>query len=231
MTETPETTALEPASEVLPPAVSGEILRDLATRIVEAVRLATLDLTLEIGKMIVHDLYQDDLANWRSRGVKDASFGKLAEIVEPHVSRATLQRAVAIFDLTQRLGVSSWKNLGSSHLRAVLGLPDQDQKRLLGHADRNNWTVARLEEEAHKARDASSEPSRAGRPPLPRFIKTLHRLCKCTQEPDESFGDLDAIDAMEPDEIRGLFDAVTAVRVQCAMLEEKLQSRMASAQG
>jgi hypothetical protein len=55
------------------------------------------------------------------------------------LSVTALQQAVAIVDIEGRVGVSGRPQLTTSHVRAVIGLPDEQQEALLGTAEAKDW--------------------------------------------------------------------------------------------
>lgn len=212
--------------ELLPAPVSGEVIENLAQQLLELARTSIMDLNLSIGELIVRELYQGDLEIWRRHGAKEASFRKLAERVEPSMSHSSLHRGVSLYELHQRLGCPEWKRLSVSHLRAVLGLPQQEQERLLTKADEQGWTMKRLEEEVRGLRTLSASESHAGRPALPRFVKTVHQFARVLQDADNSFADVETIQDMDVDQALGLRNTVSDLRARCEFLESKLEERI-----
>ena len=221
----PETTDVEAsdAGDLLPPPVSDEVLDEVATKIRALQREATLELALGIGKIIIEDLYRGDVEAWRDRGAKDTSFRRLVAREDLGISRASLQRSVAIYHLCETLGVSTWRHLGVSHLRAVFGLDKKVQERLLAKADDKRWTVAHLEKEAKKARRKSGR--RGGRTPLPSFQKSIARLARIAEKKEELFGGIEQLDELEPEQAETLYQQVLTVKLACEALQEKLQPR------
>ncbi|MCB9609821.1 MAG: hypothetical protein H6716_24735 [Polyangiaceae bacterium] len=217
-----ESTALTTSDnvEVLPGPVDDETIERVVEKLKELHRGATLKLALDIGQIIIEDIYGSDLEAWRSRGVKDASFSKLAERKDLGMSRSTLHRAVCAYELSTRIGVSLRKHLSLTHLRAVFGLPHEDQERLLTQADEQGWTVAQLE----AAAQGEEQPKRAGRPRLPGIVKGIRRLDKLTED-EALFGNLDEIDALDPEQVDVLLAKVRGVKLACERLQERLMAR------
>ncbi len=208
-------------------ASPGEEVMDTVVReLNEALRGSTMDLHLRIGQLVIDRLYGGDLNAWRAQGPKEASFERLAARAghDLLVSASSLYRAVALFELTERLAISKWKSLGVSHLRAVLGLPDRDQRPLLSAAEREKWTVKRLEAEVSKLR--SSADRRRGRPPLPAFIKTVHRIAKALVHPMRDLSGLDHLDRLTHVEIVRLHGLVAQAREHLQVLETRLAAAL-----
>lgn len=202
-------------------------LAALAAEMRSLTRDASVDLAIRLGRLVIERLYAGDLSTWRSRGAKAHSLRALARRPDLPISTSALYRSIALYELASRLGgVSSWSELGVSHLRLVLGLPSEEQRRLLDQACASNWTVAELERETSAARARCLEQGRGrkrgGRPRLPRFVKSLHRLRKCTESSDDLFGDLDAVATMAPDELAELRATLELVRERFDQLERAL---------
>src|SRR5262245_23923210 len=118
--------------------VEESVIDEVYNKIRGLQRDATLDLAINMGKIIVETFYEGRLDAWRTHGQKEVSLRKLAERFEEEesgISAAGIYRAVAIYELDQRLNVSARKQLSVTHVRAVLGLPPADQKRLLDLAE------------------------------------------------------------------------------------------------
>lgn len=224
-----ETTALATAAaagEMLPPAVDDAVVDEVVETIHALTRGATVDLSIRIGGLIVEKFYGGDLATWHSRGAKDASFRRLADRLgdDGEVSAAKLSRMVGIYEMDTRLGVSARKHLTATHLRAVLGLPDAQQRRLLDQTESKGWETRKLEEEAAKVRKKNANGR--GRPPLPAFVKSIGRLGRMLEDGDALFGDLDAVEDLDADEAEELWKTVTGMKLKCEQLQKALAPRV-----
>lgn len=199
-------------------------LDELAARLAEQGKDATVDQALEIGRMVLDTLYGGDLLAWRSRAAKAHSLRALARREDLSVSSSGLYRAVALYELAQNLGgLERWSTLGISHLRLVLGLPICEQRRLLDAAVGNAWTVAELEREAVAVRKREPEQlGRGGRPRLPRFVKSVNRLRKAA-EGAELFADVEAAAEMSPERLAEIRDVLATIRVRCEALDHALE--------
>jgi len=213
-------------AEVLAAPVADEMLEQVANQLRDLKRNATLTLALEVGRIIVEGLYDGDRDAWRARKTKDSSFRKLAERDDVSMSRSTLQRSVAVYVMVQELGldVSTWRHLGLSHARAVLGLPAEKQQKLLTSAEEKGWTVKQLESYAKRSKKKLDDGR--GRPPLPGFVKSIGRLGKLVEDKELLFGDLEQVEALEPEEAMALYQKVLDVKRACEDLQSKLQSRV-----
>ncbi|PRP94737.1 hypothetical protein ENSA5_40600 [Enhygromyxa salina] len=204
-------------------------LDELARALSELGKDGSVEQAVEMGRLVIERLYGGDLSAWRGRGPKAHSLRALARRSDLPVSSSALYRSIALYELSLRLGgVERWTamGLGISHLRQVLGLPSAKQRRLLDSAARNSWTVAELERAAVAVRERSPERgSRGGRPRLPRFVKSVNRLRKATEE---MFGDLDAAADMSPERLTELRDVLSTIRVRCAELDRALERASAA---
>jgi hypothetical protein len=202
-------------------------LAALAADLRSLARDASVDLAIRIGRLVIDRLYAGDLSTWRSRGAKAHSLRALARRADLPISTSALYRSIALFELASRMGgVDEWSELGVSHLRLVLGLPSDEQRRLLDQACAGNWTVAELERETTVARGRCAEQGqsskRGGRPRLPRFVKSLNRLRKYAEASEELFGDLDAAATMSAQELAELRATLELVRSRCDQLQQAL---------
>jgi hypothetical protein len=207
------------------PGADG-LLDTVVLEINEAFRAGTMDIHIAIGRLIITRLYGGDLRVWRAHGAKETSFAKLAVRSgnDLLVSATSLYRAVALFELTERLGISAWKYLGVSHLRAVLSLPDFEQRRLLATAEKDRWTVKRIEGEASTLRQ--TQERRRGRHPLPPFVKTIHRVAKALFHPSKALAGLHQIDKLTDAEISSLHKLVLQTKEQFDALDRRLAGRL-----
>ncbi len=199
----------------------------VARQILELHRSRHLEYHLALGRVIVDQLFNGDLDAWRSRGAKDRSFRLLASRRDlAHVSKTTLHRAACVYALSCRLGVPTWKHLGVSHLREVLGLPEQIQEVLLNTAEQERWTVTKIRRLAR----AHRLPGR-GRKPLPRYVKTIRRLASLLDEREGSLEDLaTGIARLDPREGPVLLGTLRDVQRFCGELEAALKDRLPQAQ-
>lgn len=206
-----------------PPTPEPVVETSLADRLGELAKDASVEHAVEIGRLVIERLYGGDLSTWRSRGPKAHSLRELARRSDLPISSSALYRSIALFELGQRLGgVSRWssRGLGISHMRLVLGLPADEQHRLLDMAVDQSWTVAELERETVLVRENQPrKKARGGRPRLPRFVKSINKLRKCVQDSGEFFGDLDAAAEMKPDKVHALREQLAEVRRRCDELE------------
>ena len=145
--------------------VSDAVLDDLALQITRLSERAARSFVVGTGKLISDQLYQGDLSAWRTRGPKDFSLRRLAARPSLGVSPATLYRALAAYELLARAGsLARWPELSVSHFRTVSGIPFGDQSALLDRAEREGWSVARLNREAGQRRRRTLAPVDLGAP-------------------------------------------------------------------
>lgn len=203
---------------------SEQELSDLVSKLRSVYTLKTLEMTLQAGGLIARAFWGGNLACFRRRGTKDISLRKLAARPDLPMSASAIFRAVAVFELCERLPhVPGSKHLSVSHLHVVLGLPHRRQAELLDLAEREAWTVARL------GREAAREPraQNRGRPRLPRFVKTIRALRKFAQH-DELFSDIDALESLNESELRELADTIARLRDRCEAMDIVLSSELGS---
>lgn len=188
--------------QLLPPAVADSVIDGVVRTINELARESALAFTLAAGQAILRDVYGGDHAAWRARGEHDASFRKLAArcrdrdtgLGDLHVSASTLYRCVTIAEMWARLELSAPGRLGVTQLRAVVGLPEVHQRRLLAAAASGELDGAALEAEAARLR-ARAGPRR-GRRPLPAVVRRVRELERAASPADveAELGELESLD-------------------------------------
>lgn len=206
--------------------VTDGIIDEVAHTIRAMHRTAGLQFACDVGKLLVEKFYGGDVGKLRRRGPKDASLRELAEHPAMPFGFSALSRAVGIFEVVERLGgVGTCQHLTASHIRFVLGLPDPDQRRLLAAAEEERWPVRKLEDEARRV----APKRRGGRPPLPRFVKTVRAFRGFVDKADDAFGDLEAVAEVHEEEAAALLATLDAMRVHIDELERQLKTRMPGA--
>lgn len=164
-----------------------EALSEVVTEINGILRDGAVQTMILVGRHVVRDCFDGDMAAWNKHGPKAASYRQLAEHPDLKISATGLHRAVGLYELDSRLGVSERKQLTVTHLRAVLGLPEEVQRKLIEKAEEEGWSSTQMDDAAKVARRKTG--NKRGRPPDPRVVKTLRRLVKAT-EGDDAFADM-----------------------------------------
>src|SRR5690606_25093092 len=118
---------------------------------------------------------------------------------------------------TVRLGaLSQWPSLGAAHLRAVMGMSDQEQRALLDSAQAQGWSVRRMEAECSQMRPGR----RRGRRRLPGFVKVVRQMDRvATGQLVETSG----VEELEPVEVQALYNVVLRLKQQLEHVEVKLR--------
>src|SRR4051795_5318288 len=91
----------------------SDVVDQVVSELNELQNRATLNLALRMGELIIRRFYGGDLASWRRHKAKEASFRRLALRCRSdlRVSPTSLYRAVALYELTTRLGESAVRGL------------------------------------------------------------------------------------------------------------------------
>jgi hypothetical protein len=198
-----------------------DIISVVITDLKSITRTATLDFTLRVGELVFLRIYGGDLGVLRRRKSKHASFRRLAAHPDLPFSAATLWRAVAIFELAQRVPITA-SQLGVAHLRSVLGLPDDVQARLLSDAIQHEWTKEETERHAAVYRKATPQRGRPPTPPALKMVTAVERLARSISgslpppASSEARLELDTIQAARARE------AVKRLREICDVVEDAL---------
>ncbi len=220
-------TVAESGVELLPAPVADAVIDEVVAELNGLQRETGFKLARSVGGILLKRFYGGKVDAWRERGIKDSSFRKLAERAEAgalQMSASSLYRCVALVEMEKRLGVSAWKHITVSHARAVFGLPNDTQQKLIAHAEEKAWTVEQMERAAARIRGKNA--GGRGRPPLPAFVKTVNKLGKFLEAGDEAFGQLDKIDEIEENDAKRLYRAVTGMKLKCEELQQVLAKRV-----
>jgi hypothetical protein len=216
------------AAERAPSAISTSkrpidrgLIEEVVADLCRMSRVSTLDFSVKVGEFVFLKIFAGDMEALRTRGLKDTSFRKLSAHPKLPFSAATLWRAVAIFDLSQRFpGLLQMKHLGVAHMRAVLGLPADVQERLLRIAETERWTKDRIEERASFHRLKPQQKAGADRARNRRWQRQIEKLVSSCRSIETKGG------AGGVDEARAkrLLDELLYLRSWCDQIVDSLRT-------
>jgi len=147
-----------------------------------------LEMYLDMGSYVLSTLFDGDPANFQDGGKEHVSFRELAKRKDLIPSYSHLYNSVAVVAQLPLLPEDIREQLSISHHKALLPLKDEKAKeRLAKKTVDKGLTADDLRAEVQKFLDKIKGKSRAGRPPLPSFVKGINKLVK----------DIDAIEAAE----------------------------------
>ncbi|MCA9641110.1 MAG: hypothetical protein H6718_11680 [Polyangiaceae bacterium] len=183
--------------------------------------LASLEDSVRLGKLVVDRLYGGEIAEWRRRDGANVSFRTLTGRKDLKLSAVTLYRAVGLYELTVRLGeLTQWPDLGAAHFRAVMGMSQDEQRRLLEAAQAQHWSVRRMEAECSRMRPGR----RRGRRRLPGFVKVVRQMDRVASG---QLAETKGVEELESVEVQALYDVVVRLKQQLENVEAKLRPRAA----
>lgn len=169
-------TSIEP---VLPgeAEVEAELL-DQAVQTINQIHAGkTLETARMVGEYVLQTFFADDPESFRARGKKHVSFRELAKRDDLHPSYAFIWRAVSVVDQLRLLPEDVVAALPYTHHAALLPVRDEGaKKRLAQRAAEKGWTSRKLLDEVRKVRAKEKGAHKAGRPPLPAFVKVVRRI-------------------------------------------------------
>jgi len=142
------------------------------------------------------------------------------------VSATFLYRAVALYEMAQRLGARKMSNLTATHLRVILGLPAEKQGELIAAAQENRWSSERLEREAVRERVGIGK--RTGRPSSPLLVKIFRRVVKDWKQ-FEQILDQESDRGLSSEEVRSLYTAMDDLKHRLEKVGRKICHRSSSA--
>lgn len=192
---------------------------EVVRRLCQLTRSATLDLALEVGAIVLRDVFGSDMVRLRSRGARDHSYRKLARHPNLPFSATTLWRSVAIYDVQRLPGLRRAEHLGITHLRAVLGLPQAVQERILVAAEKQRWTKEYVEKRAsaHREKGGSRQPGRRRMAPAVKAARRIDDLLAGAPPTLEG--------TLNEKQIRELSETLNRVRGWCDELTRALDAR------
>lgn len=202
-------------------------LLDVAVETLNRIYVAKgLETAREMGEYVLGTFFGGDLEAFHSRGKKHASMRALAAREDLHPSHTVIWRSVAVIEQLRLLPENVASALPYTHHTLLLPVRDEKAKvKLAQRAVEKGLTKRALAAEVKKVREKEIGESKAGRPPLPAFIKTVNRLEKLTGA-NELWEDLDAIDRLDVPEAERLWKAVTGMKLKCEELQRLLQPKM-----
>jgi hypothetical protein len=208
----------EGADEVA--TLTADQLDDVVSQINGICRNSSLEFAIRVGAVIIHHFYNGDTEAWRHRGPKGNSFRRLAAHPELALSAGALYRCVAIFEICNRLRAASrWRRLGATHLRAVIGVPDDQQGSLLNRANDERWSVQTLEAHAQRLRTSRARGGRRAQSPLSKHLSVLDRcLGSCEAA-------LESIESHDPDELERSLQVFQKIKASLEALSGAVLSR------
>lgn len=152
------------------------------------------------------------------------SLREIGEQEQLRLSPGALHRCLAVYRVCTNLGTKpNWEHLGFSHLNRLDALNPQQQKKVAAQAEKQQWSVDRIEREVTRLRQTSKKTQRRGRPALPRFAKAAHQLRRFTDGRDDLLGDLDSVGEYDRNRVKEILTQVSEVREQLEKLEQALK--------
>ncbi len=172
-------------------SVDDKLLQQAVDEINDIYVRKGLEMYLDMGNFILGAFFGGDTAKFLDGAKDHMSFRELANREDLIPSYSHLYNAVAVVGQLPQIPEDLRERLSVSHHKALLPMKDEKAKeRLAKKAVDKGLSVPALRAEVQKALSKLKGKSRAGRPPLPGFVKGIHKLVK----------DIDAIEAVEFDE-------------------------------
>jgi hypothetical protein len=201
--------------------LDGRIER-AAARINETSGETGLQHALTIGRVVIEEVYEGGLSGWRQRGTRDTSLRRLAADPRLTISASALYRAIALYELKVRLADHPmWQGLTVCHIRAVLGLPEAEQLRLLDLAIQHCWTIHAMDEAAASSRE-KHRTSRGGRPRKNRVTRAIEDAERALLDEDEALEDPEALREMSSKQRTDLSRRLSLITRRCEALASAL---------
>ncbi len=186
-------------------------------------------LACDVGRVVLMVLYDGDEAAYRGHGRKRVSLRALAAALDGHRSldARRLSLCVRVFTALRRsgIGAASLEHLGMGHLRAALRAPRQGFGALVLRADRERWSVRRLESHVRgRCGAASAAGARREVADARRLLAIAEQVCALVTD-DARFGGARCLGALSPQQERRLRLASTIVIDRFEELRRRIAAR------
>lgn len=203
--------------------LTDDVIELAVAEIQQVARIGTLQMALSIGQIVYRRIFRSNAELLHLNGPKDVSFRQLAARGDLGMSRTTLWRSVAAYELSLRMPqLGKAEHIGISHVRAVIGLPKRNQERLLARAERERLDVKQLEREVAATRKSGSG---GGRPPKQDFVKAVDALMRVANLPDHWFADQRAAAKMKADDVECALAMLDELQAKLRRVREVLEER------
>jgi hypothetical protein len=212
------------------PVVPHADLEQVVAQLNAIGKAATLRFALDVGAIVVNNFYDGDLDRWRKRDKgKDTSLRRLARHPNLPMSPPALYRCVAIYELCERIDITSWKHISTGHIRLVLPLPPERQLHLLSAAEADRWSVRQLDAkvETEMRRDPTVKSNRGGVSRFGTLRKMIRRLELSVAAVNDAFvpgGSATFETDLSPESRREAVQLLHSVVDACKVVETRLCS-------
>ena len=138
-----------------------------------------LETARAVGNYVLEKFFGGDAGTFRERGNGHVSFRQLAKREDLRVGWQFIWNAVAVVEQMPEIGTEIGEALPFSHHKLLLGVKDKGKKLTLATtAVKEGLGKRDLEDLVKATRKADDGESKAGRPPLPAFVKAFTVLKK-----------------------------------------------------
>jgi hypothetical protein len=179
-------------SKTLAPVLPGEgkVVGDLVDEAVDDINRLYMAKGLEtakaVGDLVLNRFFAGDPKNFRDRANGHVSFRELGERDDLEVGWQFIWNAVAVVVQMRSLPAETAQALPLSHHKLLLSVKNEDDKlKLAKEAAEQNMGKRDLEDKIKAAKAKDDNASRAGRPPLPGFVKAFTALKKVVKTATE----------------------------------------------
>jgi len=177
-----------------------------------------------LGAAVVELFFDGDVTLLRLRGRRHRPLRAVARHPALEMSASTLWYALAIYEQLDQLPHHVGRALTVSHHRRLVPVRDHAVKlRLAEQAAEEGWSVRQLEAAVSAQRARETAGSRAGRPPLPGFVKAIRRLPRAMERGLDGL-DRRTVACLPQDEVDGMLATVETELKKLQLLQRALES-------
>ena len=184
-----------------------------------------LDFHRELGQLLLDSFYGGSIAAFKARGRSHASCRRVAELLHDEVglSASSVWYSIALIEQFELLDEEVASALPMSHHRLLLTVKDEAKRRRLAQqANEKGWSKRELERRVRRKRKSDGR----GRPPLPRFQKSLNAIRKLLQDDSDGFGELDQIEKIKPQDVKQLHETAISLKMKAEEIQRALERHL-----
>lgn len=187
-----------------------------------------LETARELGEYLIDTFFDGDPEKFHLRGAGHASFRQLAKREDLLPSSSFLWKACAIVEQLRQLPEDVAAELPVSHHKLLLSLKDVEAKKELAQrAATEKLSKRDLEAQVKAVRANGHGGPKAGRPPLPEFVKGLHQLRQAVKLATATEVSAQAFVRFDTDKARDLLNQLEADQMALAELKAQVERALA----
>lgn len=158
-------------------AVDAGLLDRAVTELNQVYQTKGLETARTVAECVIEVFFDGKAENFLARGGSHVSFAALKKRADLQVSYQFVWNSCAVYEQLRLLPAEVANALPMSHHKLLLPIKSEAKKReLAASAVEHGMSKRNFEEKVKEARKENGGDSKAGRPPLPAFVKAFGKL-------------------------------------------------------